>query len=53
MGPGELWCKVPRKVEPEQGERGAVKKRELLLHEDTGKGGEGSGLELSRAVAQK
>lgn len=30
-----------------------MKKRELIPQEDTGKGGEGSGLELSLAVARK
>lgn len=36
--PGGLWSKLPRKVEPEQGEHEAVKK-ELLPQEDTGKEG--------------
>lgn len=52
-GPGELGSKLPRKAEPEQGEPGAVKKRELLPQEDAGAGGEGGGLQRGLAVAQK
>lgn len=42
LDPGELWSKLPRKAEPEQGEHEAVKK-ELLPQEETGKGGEEMG----------
>lgn len=38
LDPGELWSKLPREVEPEQGEHEAVKK-ELLPQEDIGKEG--------------
>lgn len=39
LDPGELWSKLPRRVEPEQGEHEAVKKKELLPQEETGEGG--------------